>query len=94
MSTELKGSKWIWKDGDFIPWEDATLHLLSTAVQFGTSMFEGIRCYDSESGPAIFRLDVHLERLVQHRRAVGRYANSDFPFSGERGRALGRSRRL
>lgn len=65
MSTRLEGSKWIWKDGEFIPWEDATLHLLSTAVQFGTSMFEGIRCYDSESGPAIFRLDVHLERLVQ-----------------------------
>jgi branched-chain amino acid aminotransferase len=64
MSTQLEGSKWIWKDGDFIAWEDATLHLLSTAVQFGTSMFEGIRCYDSASGPAIFRLDAHLERLV------------------------------
>ena len=65
MSAQFEGSKWIWKDGDFIPWEDATLHLLSTAVQFGTSMFEGIRCYDSASGPAIFRLDRHLERLMQ-----------------------------
>ncbi len=64
MSTRLEASKWIWKDGAFIAWEDATLHLLSTAVQFGTSMFEGIRCYDSTSGPAIFRLDAHLERLV------------------------------
>lgn len=64
MSAQLEGSKWIWKDGDFIAWEDATLHLLSTAVQFGTSMFEGIRCYDSASGPAIFRLDRHLERLM------------------------------
>ena len=54
---------WIWKDGDFIPWRDANLHLFSTAVQFGTSVFEGIRAYETARGPAIFRLDAHIRRL-------------------------------
>jgi branched-chain amino acid aminotransferase len=55
---------WIWKDGEYIPWKDANLHLLSTVVQFGTSVFEGIRAYDTEKGPAIFRLDAHVRRLL------------------------------
>lgn len=54
---------WIWRDGEFIPWHDAQLHLLSTAVQFGTSVFEGIRAYQTPKGAAIFRLDAHIERL-------------------------------
>jgi branched-chain amino acid aminotransferase len=56
-------AKWIWKDREFIGWQDAQLHLLSTAVQFGTSVFEGIRAYDTERGPAIFRLAEHIKRL-------------------------------
>ncbi len=56
-------AEWIWRDGEFIPWHDAQLHLLSTAVQFGTSVFEGIRAYETPHGPAIFRLDAHIERL-------------------------------
>ena len=56
-------SEWIWRDGEFIPWGDANLHLFSTAVQFGTSVFEGIRAYNTASGPAIFRLDAHVRRL-------------------------------
>jgi branched-chain amino acid aminotransferase len=56
-------AEWIWREGDFIPWHDAQIHLLSTAVQFGTSVFEGIRTYETPKGPAIFRLDVHIERL-------------------------------
>ena len=59
----ITASDWIWKEGEFIPWEDAQLHLLSTAVQFGTSMFEGIRAYETPRGPAIFRLPEHLRRL-------------------------------
>ena len=54
---------WIWRDGEFVRWEDANLHLLSTAVQFGTSVFEGIRAYETERGPALFRLDEHVRRL-------------------------------
>jgi branched-chain amino acid aminotransferase len=54
---------WIWKEGEYIRWEDAQVHLLSMAVQFGTSVFEGIRCYETPDGPAIFRLQDHLRRL-------------------------------
>ena len=54
----------IWKDGRLIPWADATLHLLSTAVQFGASVFEGIRCYETPRGPAIFRLQEHMTRSI------------------------------
>ena len=64
MSGKLVQSEFIWRDGEFIRWEDATVHLLSTAVQFGTSMFEGIRCYDTPKGPCVFRLDAHILRLV------------------------------
>lgn len=61
--TGLKGSEWIWKDGDFVAWADAKVHLLAVAVQFGASMFEGIRCYQTGRGPAIFRLPEHIRRL-------------------------------
>ena len=57
-------SDWIWKNGEMIGWHDAQLHLLSTAVQFGTSVFEGIRAYETPKGPAIFQLDQHLRRLM------------------------------
>lgn len=62
-TTALQGSDWIWKDGEFIRWEDANVHILSTAVQFGSSIFEGVRCYETPEGPAIFRLDAHLRRF-------------------------------
>jgi len=64
----LEKSKYIWKNGEMIAWEDATVHLLSTVVQFGTSVFEGIRCYETKRGPAIFRLDAHLQRLIESAR--------------------------
>jgi branched-chain amino acid aminotransferase len=63
MSGRINEAEWIWKDGEFIPWGEAQLHLLSTAVQFGTSMFEGIRAYATPRGPAIFRLPEHIRRL-------------------------------
>lgn len=62
-TTRLVETEWIWKDGEFIPWSDAKVHILSLAVQFGSSVFEGIRCYKTPSGPAIFRLQDHLRRL-------------------------------
>ncbi len=63
MSTGLTGAEWIWKDGEFIPWGDAKTHILSLAVQFGSSVFEGIRCYETPKGPGIFRLGPHMRRL-------------------------------
>ena len=63
MAGKLEGSPWIWKDGEIIRWEDATVHILSLAVQFGSSVFEGVRCYRTPDGPAVFRLHDHLRRL-------------------------------
>jgi branched-chain amino acid aminotransferase len=64
----MQAVEWIWRDGEFVPWGDAKLHLLSTAVQFGTSVFEGMRAYDTAKGPAIFRLDAHIRRLLDSAR--------------------------
>ncbi len=61
---KLTPTTWIWRDGDFIPWADAHVHVLSHSMQFGSSAFEGIRCYATPRGPAIFRLNDHLQRLI------------------------------
>jgi branched-chain amino acid aminotransferase len=53
----------VWMDGDIVAWEDATVHVSSHALHYGTGVFEGIRCYDTPLGPAVFRLDAHLERF-------------------------------
>lgn len=53
----------IWRDGHLIPWNDATLHVMSHVVHYGSSIFEGIRFYETPAGPAIFRLDTHMRRL-------------------------------
>ena len=53
----------IWFNGSFVPYEDAQIHVLSHVVHYGSSVFEGIRCYETEKGSAIFRLPQHMERL-------------------------------
>jgi branched-chain amino acid aminotransferase len=59
----LTETEWIWRDGTFVRWADATIHVMSHSVQYGSSVFEGIRCYETPAGPAIFRLQDHLVRL-------------------------------
>ena len=54
---------WIWKNGEIIPWADATVHVSAHGLHYGSGVFEGIRCYETEAGPAVFRLREHLERL-------------------------------
>src|SRR5712672_2836841 len=54
----------IWYNGKFINWDDATLHVLSHVVSYGSAVFEGIRCYETKQGPAIFRLREHMQRLL------------------------------
>ena len=54
----------IWRDGKFVNWEDATIHVISHVVHYGSSVFEGIRCYATPEGPAIFRLADHMRRLA------------------------------
>jgi branched-chain amino acid aminotransferase len=61
-------AKWIWRDGEIVAWRDANVHLLSLAVQFGSSVFEGVRCYSTPGGPAIFRWHDHLRRLYDSSR--------------------------
>ena len=53
----------IWMNGDLVPWADAKVHVLTHALHYGSGVFEGIRCYDTARGPAVFRLDEHLRRL-------------------------------
>ena len=53
----------IWLDGEFIPWKNARLHVLSSTVQHGAGVFEGVRAYRGENGPAVFRLQDHTQRL-------------------------------
>jgi len=52
-------------NGDFVPWEDAQVHVLTHALHYGTSVFEGVRCYDTEIGPAVFRHQDHVDRLFR-----------------------------
>ena len=54
----------IWHNGRFVRWDEATIHVLSHVVSYGSSVFEGIRCYATPSGPAVFRLKEHVRRLV------------------------------
>jgi len=60
----FSGEGRIWFNGEFVDWKDAQVHLLTHALHYGSSVFEGIRCYDTPKGPAIFRLDEHIKRLV------------------------------
>jgi len=53
----------IWKNGEFVAWDEANVHVLSHGLHYGSGVFEGIRCYDTEIGPAVFRHREHLERL-------------------------------
>ena len=76
----LQEANWIWRDGEFVPWGEANLHVLATAVMFGTSVFEGMRAYDTPKGPAIFRLGEHIRRLFDSAliyRMVPEYTRED-----------------
>jgi branched-chain amino acid aminotransferase len=60
----FEGSKLIWMNGRMIPWEQATVHVLSHALHYGSSVFEGIRVYKTPDGPMVFRLTDHIQRLL------------------------------
>jgi branched-chain amino acid aminotransferase len=53
----------IWMDGKFVDWDKANIHVLTHSLHYGLGVFEGIRCYETDKGPAIFRLDEHVDRL-------------------------------
>nr|ABZ08279.1 putative aminotransferase class IV [uncultured marine microorganism HF4000_APKG2M17] len=58
----------IWVNGEFVPFEDATVHVLTHAMHYGSSIFEGIRCYKTDKGSAIFRHPEHMQRLIDSGR--------------------------
>ena len=55
----------IWLDGDYVPWRDAKIHVLTHSLHYGMGVFEGVRAYKTETGPAIFRLREHTDRLFR-----------------------------
>ena len=65
---EQKYPEWVWHDGKVVPWKDATVHVMSHSLQYGSSIFEGIRCYKTPTGGAIFRLDAHMRRFFHSAR--------------------------
>ncbi|QCC46648.1 branched-chain amino acid transaminase [Halobellus limi] len=69
----------IWQDGSFVDWDDATVHVLTHGLHYGTGVFEGVRCYDTENGPAIFRWEEHLDRFYQSTQPY----DMELPYSRE-----------
>lgn len=63
MSHPFAGVRWIWMNGRLVEFEKATIHVMSHIVHYGSGVFEGIRCYKTPRGPAVFRLAEHMERL-------------------------------
>ena len=76
----MSGAKWVWMNGSVVPHDDAKLHVSSTALHFGPTAFEGIRCYAFDDGRTnFFRLSEHIERLHASARAL----HLEIPFSAE-----------
>ena len=75
----MEATKKIWMDGTFVDWDNAQVHVLSHTLHYGMGVFEGIRCYDTAAGPAIFRLPEHIARLFNSAHIAG----LKMPFSHE-----------
>ena len=67
----MEASRVIWMDGEFVPWDEATVHVLSHGLHYGAGVFEGIRAYETPTGTAVFRLIEHMERLHRSAKAYG-----------------------
>lgn len=74
--TEPKSS-FVWYNGKLVPWEQATVHVMSHALHYGTSWFEGVRCYETRRGPEIFQFSQHVRRLFNSCKIY----RTDVPFS-------------
>jgi branched-chain amino acid aminotransferase len=80
VNTKKIASK-VWRNGEFIDWDDARIHVMSHVIHYGTSVFEGIRCYKTTKGSAIFRLTEHMQRLVNSAKVYRMdtdYSRNDF----------------
>ena len=72
-------AEWIWRNGEFVKWEDATVHVSAHALHYGSSVFEGVRAYATPDGPAVFRLKEHTDRLLNGARIM----RIDHPYQAE-----------
>jgi branched-chain amino acid aminotransferase len=73
----LQATEKIWHNGRLIAWDDAKIHVLSHVVSYGSSVFEGVRCYETEQGPALFRAQDHARRLLDS----GKIYRMEIPYS-------------
>ncbi len=73
----VQSTKYIWFDGEMVPWEKANVHVLTHTLHYGMGVFEGIRCYDTDQGPAVFRLKSHTKRFINSAHIL----NMKIPFS-------------
>lgn len=71
-------SKYIWMNGELVEFDKATIHFLNPTLHYGAGVFEGIRCYNTDNGPAVFRLKEHVERLID---SVHIFGYSDLPYT-------------
>ena len=71
-------SQFIWMNGQILPYENATIHFLNITLHYGVGTFEGIRCYNTLDGPAIFRLGNHMQRLIDSTKVLG---INNFPYT-------------
>jgi branched-chain amino acid aminotransferase len=73
----LEETQFIWVNGKMVPWKEATTHVLTHTLHYGSGVFEGIRCYDTPKGPAVFRLEEHVKRLFESAKILA----MDLPYS-------------
>jgi len=73
----MQATEKIWMNGELVDWADATVHVGAHGLHYGSGVFEGIRCYETESGPAVFRLREHMQRLHDSARLL----YMEIPFS-------------
>jgi branched-chain amino acid aminotransferase len=64
-------SSFVWMNGELLPYEKATVHFMTSTLHYGLGVFEGIRCYNTDKGPAVFRLKEHAQRLLDSVKIVG-----------------------
>lgn len=69
----------IWFNGEIVPWEKATTHVMSHGIHYGSGVFEGIKCYKTDDGPAMFKLEEHIKRMF----ASAKVYNMDLPYTEE-----------
>jgi branched-chain amino acid aminotransferase len=75
----LQTTEKIWMNGSFVPWDDARVHILTHSLHYGTGVFEGIRCYKTDDGSAVFRLPEHVNRLFESAHIL----QMEIPFTRE-----------